>query len=60
MGKKQKNTIMEDTVLIKGKVRYIKYQQTKVGDLVYDMNTKSTYVATIEDADDMNWIVIDL
>lgn len=35
----------------------IEYKSTKIGDLVFDKNSKTTYEASMHDADDLNWIV---
>jgi hypothetical protein len=48
---------VKEEVEIEGVIYTIIYQDTKIGDLVYDKNTKSTYEASIFDADDGNWIV---
>ena len=31
----------------------------KIDDIIYDKNSKRTYTATIADADDLKWVVID-
>lgn len=46
-----------DTIMLNGKPTNISYTATKVGDTVYDRNGESTFIATINDADDLNWIV---
>jgi len=46
-----------EIVTIDGVDYIIYYTETKIGNTVYDKNTESTYIATIEDADDLNWIL---
>lgn len=46
-----------DTVTLNGNKIRISYTSTKIGDTVYDRNSESTFVASMMDADDLNWIV---
>jgi hypothetical protein len=48
---------METVRLNDGILHTIEYRETKIGDRVYDKNSNITYIATIEDADNLNWIV---
>lgn len=47
-----------ETAIVNGVECVIAYRETKIGSTVYDKNSKTTYIATIEDADDLNWIVV--
>jgi len=49
----------QETVTIEDKDYFIECRDTKIGDVVYDKNSKTTYVASISDADDLNWIVVE-
>ncbi len=46
------------TYIIGNVVYTIIYKEIKIGDTVLDKNNDSIYTATIEDADDLGWIVI--
>tara|TARA_R110000868_G_scaffold14426_3_gene67158 strand:+ start:14870 stop:15019 length:150 start_codon:yes stop_codon:yes gene_type:complete len=45
-------------IIIKNKEYVVKYQETKIGDQIFDPGTEILYTATINDADNLNWIVI--
>jgi hypothetical protein len=47
-----------EKVIVNGVECEIEYRETKIGSTVYDKNSGTTYIATIEDADDINWIVV--
>lgn len=46
-------------VTINGKYCKIQYTEARIGDTIYDKNTERTYTATIDDVDDIYWIVVD-
>ncbi len=47
-----------ETIIINNQSYTINRQETKIGDKIVDKNSNSIYTATIEDADDLNWIII--
>lgn len=47
----------QETVEIDGIMRVIIYDNVKIGDIIYDKNTKRPYIADISDADEAKWIV---
>ena len=47
-----------EQIVINSKTYTINYQETKIGDQIEDKNNNSIYEATISDADDLNWIII--
>jgi hypothetical protein len=47
------------TITQNNKVYTLKYKKTKIDDEIYDMNKQLFYYASIVDADDLNWIVVD-
>lgn len=48
-----------EVIQINGINHRIEYRETQIGDEVWDKNNEMFYVATIVDADDFNWIIID-
>ena len=48
-----------EKITLNGLEHTINYQETKIGDTIFDKNSNSTYTADISDADDLNWIIIE-
>jgi hypothetical protein len=46
-------------VVIENKKYILEYRQTKVNEQIYIEATDRIYIASIHDADDFNWVVID-
>lgn len=46
-----------EQIEIDGRIRHIEYKETRINDIVYDKNSGHDYMATLTDADDLNWIV---
>lgn len=48
-----------EEIIIENKKYTINYQETKIGNKVVDKNNNSIYIASINDADDLNWIIVE-
>ena len=51
---------MNELITIDYNTYYIKYQETKIGDLIVVKSLLKPYIyeASIADADDLNWIIV--
>lgn len=48
-----------EEITIEGTKYKINYQSTKIGDRIVNKNNNTIYEASINDADDLNWIIIE-
>jgi len=46
-------------ITINGIEYTINRQETKIGDRIVDKNNNTIYEASINDADDINWVIIE-
>lgn len=49
---------MTKQVITQGLITEIEYRETKIGDKIYIEDSGTVYTATTQDADDLNWIII--